>query len=91
VKYDFFKISKVSEKLKHIRDKTHFHIDTSGVLDAKAVWREAGLSGKELSAAVDAAWHLLTDLQQSLSLPEVTLPEYNRALVRGLALLVEEQ
>jgi len=30
-------------------------------------------------------------LQQSLSLPEVTLPEYNRALVRGLALLVEEQ
>lgn len=84
-------LEKVSGKLKHIRDKTHFHIDTTGVLDAKAVWREAGLSGKELSVAVDAAWHMLTNLQQSLSLPEVMLPEYDRVLVKRLALLVEEQ
>lgn len=83
-------LEKVSEKLKHIRDKAHFHIDTTGVLDVKAVWREAGLSGKELSAAVDAAWCILTDLQQSLSLPEVMLPEYDRALVRRLAISVEE-
>jgi len=54
-------LEKVSEKLQHIRDKTHFHIDTTGVIDPKAVWHQAGLTGKELSAAVDAAWqHLQT-------------------------------
>lgn len=84
-------LEKISGQLRHIRDKTHFHIDTTGVLNAEAVWLGAGLSGKELSVAVDAAWRLLTDLQQSLSLPEVTLPKYNRALVRRLALLVEEK
>ena len=81
----------VSEKLQHIRDKTHFHIDEAGVLDAKAVWREADLKGKELSWAVDAAWNILTDLQQSLKLSEVLLPEYDRAFVKRLASLVEEQ
>ena len=81
----------VSEKLKHIRDKTHFHIDETGVLDSKAVWREAGLKGKELSGAVDAAWDMLTDLQQSLKLPEVILPKYDRILVKRLARLIEEQ
>lgn len=84
-------LEKVSEKLKHIRDKTHFHIDETGVLDPKSVWRYASLSGKELSVAVDAAWCLLTDLQRSLSLPEVTLPKYDRALVRDFALLIKEQ
>lgn len=63
-------LEKVSEKLQHIRDKTHFHIDTTGVIDPKAVRHQAGLTGKELSAAVDAACHLLTDLQRLLRLPE---------------------
>ncbi len=81
----------VSEKLKHIRDKTHFHIDESGVLDSKVIWRDAGLTGRELSDAVDATWSILTHLQQSLGLPEVTLPGYDRALVKRLACLIEQQ
>jgi hypothetical protein len=81
----------VSEKLKHIREKTHFHIDETGALDPKAVWHEADLKGKELSRAVDSAWDILTELQQSLKLPEVTLPEYDRALVKRLAIAIEEQ
>src|SRR5215471_9826683 len=32
------------EKLKHVRDKTHFHIDREAVLEPRAVWTEAGLN-----------------------------------------------
>ncbi len=31
----------ISKKLKHVRDKTHFHIDKKGVVDTKSVWRAA--------------------------------------------------
>jgi len=80
----------VSDKLKRIRDKTHFHIDTDGVLDPKVVWREANLSGKELSAAVDAAWEILKHLEMSLQLPETTLPSYDLQVARRVAIAVEE-
>jgi len=66
----------VSKKLRHIRDKTHFHIDAEGVLDTKAIWREAGLTGKQLSKAVDDTWAILVHLQQQLSLPAITTPAY---------------
>lgn len=83
-------LEEVSTKLKHIRNKTHFHIDVAGVLDAQAVWRDSKLTGKELSLAVDSAWKLLSHLQQSLSLPEVQLPSYYRpAYVKAIAIAVE--
>ncbi|MGA2937810.1 MAG: hypothetical protein ABSF52_12000 [Syntrophobacteraceae bacterium] len=85
-------LKKVSRQLEHIRNNTHFHIDAVGVLNPKAIWHKEDLSGKDLSAAVDTAWYLLTNLQNLLSLPEVTLPKrYNRALVQRLAVLVEAE
>jgi hypothetical protein len=75
-KIDLAALEGVSTKLKHIRDKTHFHIDAEGVLDTKAIWRDAGLTGKQLSEAVDNAWAILVHLQQQLSLPAVTIPSY---------------
>jgi AbiU2 len=83
-------LDKVSAKLKQIRDKTHFHIDTDGVLDPKAVWRDANLSGKDLSAAVDAAWKILKHLEKSLQLPETMLPHYDLKVARRVAIAVEE-
>lgn len=83
-------LERVSDKLKQIRDKTHFHIDTDGVLDPKVVWREADLSGKELSAAVDAAWEVLKHLESSLQLPETTLPGYDLQVARRVAIALEE-
>lgn len=83
-------LERVSDKLKHIRDRTHFHIDSEGVLDPKAVWREADLTGKQLSAAVDGAWSILRDLAKSLHLPEVTLLDYDLHVPRRVAIAVEE-
>lgn len=87
---DIMELEKVGEKLKHIRDKTHFHIDSEGMLDTKSIWQEAGLSGKELSTAVDAVWSILGDLQNSLNLPELILPEYDRSDVKCIANVIEE-
>jgi hypothetical protein len=80
----------VTEKLKKIRNKTHFHIDIAGVLDAKAVWWKAGLTGRQLSTAVDGAWEILNDLQRSLGGSGLSLPAYDRNFVRRVAVMVEE-
>lgn len=82
----------VSDKLKTIRDKTHFHIDKHGVLDTKTLWKSADLAGNELSNAVDAANTILTELQNSMNIPH-TSPQvnYDSDLVKRLALLIEEQ
>ena len=78
-KIDMTLLEEVSSKLKHIRDQTHFHIDSKGLLDTKAVWRTAGLTGRQLSTAVDAAWSILTHLQKELALPETTIPGFYKA------------
>lgn len=78
-KIDISPIEEVSDKLKLIRNQAHFHIDSKGVLDTKAVWRDANLTGKQLSLAVDAAWEILTNLQETLSLPKVSIPAYYKS------------
>ena len=72
---DMTAMKAVSAKLKQIRDRTHFHIDADAVQEVRAVWRAAGLTGRELSGAVDAALEIVTHLQQHHSLPEVSLPD----------------
>jgi len=40
------------DRLKHIRDKTHFHIDKKAVLDPRQIWNNAGISSKEVNDAL---------------------------------------
>ena len=82
---DIATIEAVSIKLKAIRDKTHFHIDRTGMLDPRSVWREAGLKGSELADATRNAWRLLTALQRERGLPEMGLPAYDSAHAKGIA------
>ena len=89
-KIDLADLEGVSAKLKHIRDRTHFHIDAEGVLDTKAIWREAGLTGKQLSKAIDDVWAILLHLQEQLSLPAVTIPtDYKVAHVHEIVVAIE--
>lgn len=83
-------LEEVSAKLKHIRDKTHFHIDSDAVVDPKEVWKSAGLSGRELSAAVDTAWGMLSELAATLSIEQVGLPAYSRKDAHRIASAIQE-
>ena len=65
VGYDIGKLQIASDKLKTIRNGSHFHIDKAGVLDPKVVWSGAALTGKELGAAIDFVWGALGTIQRT--------------------------
>ncbi len=65
VGYNIDNLQTVTDKLKLIRNGTHFHIDSTGVLDSRAVWSGAALTGKELGAAIDFVWGALGSIQKS--------------------------
>jgi hypothetical protein len=50
------RLRNLSERLKGIRDQTHFHIDRDAVIDARAVWDDAGITGNDLGWALDAVF-----------------------------------
>ena len=64
----------VSERLKHIRDKVHFHIDEHGVLNPDGVWQDAALSRDRLDAAVKTALGALLRLADMHQLQVERIP-----------------
>jgi hypothetical protein len=55
-------IETVSDKLKGIRDRTHFHIDRRDVFDPEAVWQRAGLKHSYFTSVLDSLWLILDHL-----------------------------
>lgn len=55
-------LDKLTEKLKIVRDKTHFHIDKNGVLNPQAIWEEAGITGDEFGEGLEYTWSILREL-----------------------------
>jgi len=41
-----------SKRLKHIRDRTHFHIDKKAVVEPAQIWQDADISSKEIYSAL---------------------------------------
>jgi len=78
---DLAKILAMTKKLKHVRDKTHFHIDRNGVLDPKVVWSDADINGKELADVVVLVWGLLNAARILLNRDRMELPVVNRDAV----------
>lgn len=74
---DFLNTLSGKDKLKHIRDKAHFHIDEKGVLDPKQVWKDAGIKREELSRALDIVWDILQHLYIAEFNKEFPLPDYD--------------
>jgi hypothetical protein len=80
----------LSVQLKHIRDKTHFHIDKQAVHNPRDVWTTGGISGKELAKAVDDCWTILTELSVSLGLPTIKKAEVPEQVVKDMARFLEQ-
>lgn len=53
------KLDKISKDLKHIRDKSHFHIDRKGTIDSEEVWREAGIKPEFLKECLLISYDVL--------------------------------
>lgn len=75
--YDLKKLDDVAEKLKIVRDKTHFHIDKVGVLKPDDVWKSANITGAELAQAIDMVWDILNHVYKITKGDEFTFPKYN--------------
>jgi hypothetical protein len=78
-------VRSIEKKLELIRDKTHFHLDRRGVRDPKAVWRQAGIRGRELESAIDAALRLLCVLHKEIRGAEYPVPYYDGSDARKIA------
>lgn len=65
VGYEICNLQIVADKLKAIRNGSHFHIDKTGVLDPTLVWSGAALTGKDLGAAIDFVWGALSAIQNA--------------------------
>lgn len=67
----------LSKKLKHVRDKTHFHIDKQGVLDPKKIWHEAKISGKGLGKGLECLFDLLFELRNLIRKENMSKNQYS--------------
>lgn len=79
----------ITVKLKHLRDKMHFHIDRVGVQNSEAVWADADLNALDLRNAVDDAWDLLNHLQLRLGRAPKSDPDVDTDLVTEVTRLIE--
>jgi hypothetical protein len=55
-------IRSVVPGLKHIRDKSHFHLDKTDVLDLQGVYSAAGITGTQLGQALSGAYDIHCEL-----------------------------
>lgn len=87
-KVDLVQLKTISDKLKHLRDKAHFHIDTDGIKDQSAVWAKAAITEKDLFSAVQGAFHILLELNDSLQIPRENYPDYNATYPYRIAIKI---
>ena len=52
----------VGSGLKHIRDKTHFHLDPIGVKDPRSVWEHADITHNQFDAALTTGNAIIGEL-----------------------------
>lgn len=66
----------MSDALKDIRDRTHFHIDRRDVFDPEAVWSRAGLKHSRFTSVLESLWRILDHLYTTEHGHSFGPPEY---------------
>lgn len=75
--YDLKSLEYMADKLIHVRNKTHFHIDKKGVLNPKTIWKEANINGDDFRKALEHVFDILQYLRKTHLGKELAMPEYN--------------
>ena len=86
---DFQFLAEIAEKLKHIRDGTHFHIDRDAVINPREVWRQANIKGSDLAKAVNQLWALLNVARATLGAEPIERPKLDEAALSSVAAMLE--
>lgn len=82
---DLDKLQKVIPKLRHVRDRFHFHIDRRSVEHTAPIWRDAGMTEEELGDALRDAARLLAKIRQESFGGELAeLPVYDGSDVKRI-------
>lgn len=63
---DLSTLESTSTKLRHIREKTHFHVDRRAVLNPSQVWQAAGVTGDEFSDSLHAITSVMSGVAAGL-------------------------
>lgn len=67
VKYElpYKDIETLANKLKEIRDKTHFHIDKGAVFNPSAIWKKENIKSSFFNSVMEKLWDVLKELHIS--------------------------
>ena len=55
-------VQELADKLKLVRDKTHFHIDKERVFAPEDVWKDAAIKSELFNKVIDGLWSVLNSL-----------------------------
>lgn len=70
-------IRRLSERLKLLRDKTHFHIDRDAIMDSTKVWAAAGITGDQVGYVLEGAWKILAGIAREVFDESYEIPDYD--------------
>lgn len=87
---DVVDVESLTNKLKVIRDKTHFHIDKKSIFSPKDVWKEADISGNEFNKVFDKLWLVLNSLHQQHFGEQFTQPIYQAKEIESLITMAKK-
>ncbi|MBL0143758.1 MAG: hypothetical protein IPP91_17035 [Betaproteobacteria bacterium] len=91
LKVDLELLETLADKLKHVRDLTHFHIDSDAVQDPTAVWRQANIKGSDLAKAVQYVWTLLNAARVLLGKEAMPRPTLDEEAITHVAKVLADQ
>ena len=78
---DFPSLEKLAgnNRINHIRNKSHFHIDKGYAYDQQDAWEEAGVSSKEIKRALESLLLILSALSKDITGVEFPGIDYDGA------------
>ena len=88
--YKLAKYEDMADRLKLVRDKTHFHIDRKGVMNPSDVWKAADIKGSALRDVVDQVWEILHHVYHLKYGVDYAIPSYDGNDIRDVIALAQE-
>jgi hypothetical protein len=82
-------IAALEPGLRHVRNKTHFHLDREGVQDPRAIWTKAGVTWRQIERALTVCYAILDFLHEKLRGTKFPMPEYDGSDAAKAAKFVE--